>query len=79
MKIFDAGDLHFFDLTAEDADEALLRKSYFKKSLGLHPDKGGSKEAFQDLVYLYENLMQVCQQSFLKSQCQSVPTLKCRG
>ena len=58
QKIFDAGDLHFFDLTAEDADEASLRKSYFRKSLCIHPDKGGSTEAFQDLGFLYEKLKQ---------------------
>ena len=58
LKIFDAGDLHFFDLTAEDADEASLRKSYFRKSLCIHPDKGGSTEAFQDLGFLYEKLNQ---------------------
>ena len=58
LKIFDAGDLHFFDRTAEDADEASLRKSYFRKSLCIHPDKGGSTEAFQDLGFLYEKLKQ---------------------
>ena len=58
QKIFDAGDLHIFDLTAEDADEASLRKSYFRKSLCIHPDKGGSTEAFQDLGFLYEKLKQ---------------------
>ena len=58
QKIFDAGDLHFFDLTAEDADEASLRKSYFRKSLCNHPDKGGSTAAFQVLGFLYEKLKQ---------------------
>ena len=53
--LFDPVDLHFFDLTAEDADEAKLRKSYHKKSLSTHPDKGGCKEAFQNLGFLYEN------------------------
>ena len=56
--LFDAADLHFFDLTAEDADEAKLRKSYHKKSLFMHPDKGASKEAFQYLGFLYEKLKQ---------------------
>ena len=56
--LFDAADLHFFDLTAEDADEAKLRKSYHKKSLSTHPDKGGCKEAFQNLGFLYEKLQQ---------------------
>ena len=58
LKTLDAGDLHFSDLTAENADEASLRKSYFRKSLCIHPDKGGSTKAFQDLGFLYEKLQQ---------------------
>ena len=49
LKIFDAQDLHFFGLTAEDADEASLRKTYFKKCLFMHPDKGGDTSDFQEL------------------------------
>ena len=56
--LFDAADLHFFDLAAEDADETKLRRSYHKKSLSTHPDKGGCKEAFQNLGFLYEKLKQ---------------------
>ena len=51
---FDAGDLHFFNLTAEDADEVSLRKKYHNICLRNHAGKGGSKESFQYLGFLYE-------------------------
>ena len=54
--IFDADDLQFFGLTVEDADEASLKKSYCKKALVSHPDKGGSNEAFQQVNFVYEKL-----------------------
>ena len=54
--IFDAGDLHVFGLTVEDADEASLKKSYCKKALVSHPDKGGSNEAFHHVNFVYEKL-----------------------
>ena len=47
LKIFEAADLDFFELTTEDANEARLRRAYFKKSLTLHPDKGGNTDGFK--------------------------------
>ena len=39
-----------------DASEAELKKSYRKKALSLHPDKGGDPELFKEVTSAYEVL-----------------------
>lgn len=41
---------------ADSADGTAIRKQYLRLSKSRHPDKGGSKEAFQELVNAYEFL-----------------------
>ena len=39
-----------------EASQAELKKSYRKKALALHPDKGGDPELFKEVTAAYEIL-----------------------
>jgi len=42
---------------AKDAPMGVIRRAFYKKALKLHPDKGGDKEAFQELQRAYDEIV----------------------
>jgi len=41
----------------KDAPMGVIRRAFYKKALKLHPDKGGDKEAFQELQRAYDEIV----------------------
>jgi hypothetical protein len=50
----------FADCATLAEEWAIVKKQYFKRALTVHPDKGGSDEAFRDLQSAFEVLREVC-------------------
>ena len=50
--------LYAFLGVAPDVSDAVLKRAYRQKAMELHPDKGGSKEMFQELNEVYETIME---------------------
>lgn len=42
---------------AKDAPMGVIRRAFYKQALKLHPDKGGDKEAFQELQRAYDEIV----------------------
>lgn len=67
-------DLYAILGVANDADFGEIKKAYKKKALELHPDKGGSKEAFQALSNAYEVLSDPIQRLAYDRHAQGGPS-----
>ena len=50
--------LYAFLGVSPDSSDAVLKRAYRQKAMELHPDKGGSKEMFQELNEIYETILQ---------------------
>ena len=50
--------LYEFLGVSSDVSDAVLKRAYRQKAMEVHPDKGGSKEMFQQLNEIYETILQ---------------------
>ena len=50
--------LEINDVPLKDLNIQLVKTAFYKRALVRHPDKGGSKEGFQELQDSYQNILQ---------------------